>query len=201
MPRVHCASCGAPSVLGASRCPKCLAPFGAAGPMSGMIPAEEEAPRARPNLRWLGAAIVGLVAMLGIGLWAALRGRGTPAPEPVAVASDSVRVAVAPPDSLAGDSTRSDPVGTDTAVTSVTRVATPQPVPSASAARAGSDSVYRATTWVWLRSGPANSSEQLGVVNPDQVVQILERRFAWVRVRVDGQEGWMSADYLERVPE
>ncbi|MFN5154409.1 MAG: SH3 domain-containing protein, partial [Gemmatimonadota bacterium] len=82
-----------------------------------------------------------------------------------------------------------------------TRVATPQPVPSASAARAGSDAVYQATTWVWLRSGPANSSQQLGVVNPNQVVQILERRFSWVRVRVDGQEGWMSADYIERVPE
>ena len=197
MPRVHCASCGAPSVLGASRCPKCLAPFGAAGPMSGMILAEEETAPAQPNLRWLGAAIVGLVAMLGIGLWAALRGRGTTVPDPVAVTSDSVRVTVAPKDSLVGDSARPTPAPTP----APTRVATPQPVPSASAARAGSDAVYQATTWVWLRSGPANSSQQLGVVNPNQVVQILERRFSWVRVRVDGQEGWMSADYIERVPE
>ena len=204
MPRVHCASCGAPSVLGASRCPKCLAPFGAAGPMSGMILAEEEPRPARPNLRWLGAAIVGLVAMLGIGLWAALRGRGTPAPEPVVTASDSVRVAVVAPDSLVGDSVRTDSIPAVTPpapIPTPTQTPAPKPSPAPTSTRAETDTAYRATTWVWLRSGPVNSSEQLGVVNPNQVVQILERRFAWVRVRVDGKEGWMSADYLERVPD
>ena len=229
MPRVHCASCGAPSVLGASRCPKCLAPFGAAGPMSGMVLAEEEPRQARPNLPWLWAAALGVVVLLGVGLWAARRGRGTPAPESVVVASDSIAVTVVPRDSLVAVPTTSDAAEAQaTATTDATAaisappvaarpIPTPAPAPASAPASqpiprrdpalappptprsepARGDTVYRATTWVWLRAGPVNSAEQLGVVNPRQEVLILERRFAWVRVRVEGQEGWMSADYLE----
>jgi len=199
--------------------------------MSGMVLAEEEPRQARPNLPWRWAAVVGVVVLLGVGLWAALRGRGTPAPESVVVASDSIAVTVVPRDSLVADPTTSDAAeaqATATAPTTKTTDATaaisvppvaarPIPTPAPAPASqptprrdpalapppaprsepAGGDTVYRATTWVWLRAGPVNSAEQLGVVNPRQEVLILERRFAWVRVRVEGQEGWMSADYLE----
>lgn len=200
-----------------------------------MVLAEEEPGQTRPNLPWIWAAAVGVVALLGVGLWSALRGRGTPTPESVVVASDSTAVTVVPRDSLVADPTTSDaaeaqatataPTTTTTTTTtdataaiSVPPVAarpipTPAPAPASQptprrdpalappptprSEPAGGDTVYRATTWVWLRAGPVNSAEQLGVVNPRQEVLILERRFAWVRVRVEGQEGWMSADYLE----
>jgi len=208
-----------------------------------MVLAEEEPRQTRPNLPWLWAAAVGVVVLLGVGLWAARRGRGTPAPESVVVASDSIAVTVVPRDSLVADPTTSDAAeaqATATAPTTTTTDATaaisvppvaarpiptpapapesqPTPAPASAPASqpiprrdpalappptprsepARGDTVYRATTWVWLRAGPVNSAEQLGVVNPRQEVLILERRFAWVRVRVEGQEGWMSADYLE----
>lgn len=196
-----------------------------------MVLAEEEPRQARPNLPWRWAAVVGVVVLLGVGLWAALRGRGTPAPESVVVASDSIAATAVPRDSLEVDSTASDAAeaqATAMATTDATAaisappvaarpIPTPAPAPASQltprrdpalapppaprSEPARGDTVYRATTWVWLRAGPVNSAEQLGVVNPRQEVLILERRFAWVRVRVDGQEGWMSADFLERVPE
>jgi hypothetical protein len=214
-----------------------------------MVLAEEEPRQARPNLPWIWATAVGVVVLLGVvGLWAALRGRGAPAPEVMGVVSDSIAVAV-PRDSLVADGTPSDsveaqdvaaaasaavaasspppvvarPVAPSVAPAVVTPPVAARPMPTPAPARgsppaprrdpdpaptpapraepARGDTVYRATTWVWLRAGPVNSAEQLGVVNPRQAVQVLERRFAWVRVRVDGQEGWMSADYLERVPD
>jgi hypothetical protein len=212
-----------------------------------MVLAEEEPRQARPTLPWIWVTAGGVVVLLGIvGLWAALRGRGAPAPEAI-VASDSIAVPV-PRDSLVADGTTSDSVGAQDVAAAASAAAaasspppvvarpvappvapavvtppvaarplptpapapgsppapqrdpapTPPPAPRAEPARG--DSIYRATTWVWLRAAPANSAEQLGVVNPRQEVQVLERRFSWVRVRVDGQEGWMSADYLERVP-
>ena len=234
MPRVHCASCGAPSVLGASRCPKCLAPFGAAGPMSGMILAEEEPTRAPPTTGRRRAAALGGVTLVALGLWAALRGRETAAPEPPEVVETPVSTVVStvteaegpvappeettPPAPAPAAAPTPEPVPriaprpapapapvlastpAPAAAPATAPATAPAPTPAPPPTVTGGAVTYRAVTWVWLRAAPANGSEQLDVVNPKQVVEVLERRFAWVRVCVNGQEGWMSADYLERVP-
>jgi len=157
--------------------------------MSGMILEEEEAPAPRLPVRWIGAGVLGLLAVLGIGTWAVQRGRGSAAVEPVVAANDST-----PPETLAP---------AVPAVDSVRPEAPSDPGPQAASpasAPAPGDASYRSTTWVWLRANPVNTAEQLAVVNPNQVVVILERRFGWARVQFDGREGWMSTEYLERVP-
>jgi len=193
-----------------------------------MILAEEEPTRAQPTTGRRRAAALGGVTLVALGLWAVLRGRETAAPEPPEVVETPVSTVVSTASEAEGPVAPSEVTTPPAPAPAV--VPTPEPVPrivprpapapapvlastpapAAAPAPAptpapappvtGGAASYRAVTWVWLRAAPANSSEQLDVVNPKQVVEILERRFAWVRVRVNEQEGWMSADYLERVP-
>ncbi|MFM8780137.1 MAG: SH3 domain-containing protein, partial [Gemmatimonadota bacterium] len=60
---------------------------------------------------------------------------------------------------------------------------------------------YRAVDWVWFRAGPNNRSERLLVVKPNQIVRSTSRRFGWIRVTVGDQEGWVSGEFLEPVPQ
>jgi cytoskeletal protein RodZ len=199
-----------------------------------MILAEEEPTRAQATTGRRRAAALGGVTLVALGLWAALRGRETAAPEPPEVVETPVSTMVstipeaegpvAPPEvttppapaSAAAPTPEPLPRIAPRPAPAAVKASTPAPAAAPAAAPApapapaptpatappvtGGAASYRAVTWVWLRAAPANRSEQLDVVNPKQVVEILERRFAWVRVRVNGQEGWMSADYLERVP-
>lgn len=207
MPRVHCASCGAPSVLGASRCPKCLAPFAAEGPMSGMILAEEETPVSTTSRRWVGPAVFGLLVTVAITMWAVFR-------SPSEVPTSEV------PASMVPDGDGKSPLGAETKVapTSDLDRAAPPAEPAQDQRPRGAESRegapegrptpaqpagtrYRAVDWVWLRAGPNNRSERLLVVKPNQIVRSTSRRFGWIQVTVGDQEGWVSGEFLEPIPQ
>lgn len=48
-----------------------------------------------------------------------------------------------------------------------------------------------------LRSAPRTRSEVLERLSADQVVEVKERNeTGWVKVRVDGQQGWVASEYL-----
>lgn len=211
MPRVHCASCGAPSVLGASRCPKCLAPFAVEGPMSGMILAEEETPVSTTSRRWVGPAVFGLLVTVAITMWAVFR-------SPTEVPTSEVPVSEVPASKVPdGDGT--SPLGAETKVaptSDLDRAPPAEPAqdqrPRGAESREGAPegrptpaqpagTRYRAVDWVWLRAGPNNRSERLLVVKPNQIVRSTSRRFGWIQVTVGDQEGWVSGEFLEPIPQ
>jgi len=177
MPRVTCAACGAPSVLGASRCPKCLAPFGGESPTAGVV-LVEPTPRPAgpvPSRRWLAIALGG-VGLVG-GVVAVLMARGRPASEvapsasPAQAADPALEVPVAPQDAV-----------TDTATST-----------------AEATFAYETMTWVRVRSAPENEAPVFAVLAPGTRVEVEAIGRGWLTIRWEGRTGWVGASLLTRV--
>ena len=213
MPRVTCAACGAPSVLGASRCPKCLAPFGGASPTSGVVLVE---PPPRPSgvaeIRrwlWLGLGALGLVGV-GALLWstrdrATVAPPGAPAPaEPApadaaGVPSDTSRVA-------SGTADTTPPVAVDAAAMSGGPAgagsAGPRavpPAPPAADADSGMTFAYETLTWVRVRAAPSAEAEVLATLAPGTRVEVSAIGRGWLSLRWEGRVGWVGSSLLTRV--
>jgi hypothetical protein len=216
MPRVTCAACGAPSVLGASRCPKCLAPFGGESPTSGVVLVEPPSRTggATDARRWraIALAALGLVGVGGL-LWS-LRTRGqveppaSPAPaEPVPV--DSAPMVLGP--TAAGDTGSAAEPGvggpvpaprdTSGAPGAVSRGSVGAPVPAG--AGVADDSArtftYETLTWVRVRSAPAVDAEVLATLAPGTRVEVASIGRGWLSLRWEGRAGWVGASLLTRV--
>ena len=190
MPRVTCAACGAPSVLGASRCPKCLAPFGGESPTAGVV-LVEPTPRPAspvPSRRWL-ALVLGGVGLVG-GVVAVLMARGRPVSEvapsasPAQAAEPALEVPVASQD-----------VVTDT--TSSTTEASPTEPSTAEASPA--TFAYETMTWVRVRSAPENEAPVFAVLAPGTRVEVEAIGRGWLTIRWEGRTGWVGASLLTRV--
>ena len=216
MPRVTCAACGAPSVLGASRCPKCLAPFGGESPTAGVV-LVEPSPRPAgpvPSRRWLAIALGG-VGLVG-GVVAVLMARGRPTSEvapsasPAQAADPALEVPVAPQDAV-----------TDTA-TSIAEASPPRVIPPATAgdpepvapggvasamaasealvgADTGATFAYETMTWVRVRSAPENEAPVFAVLAPGTRVEVEAIGRGWLTIRWEGRTGWVGASLLTRV--
>lgn len=181
MPRVTCAACGAPSVLGASRCPKCLAPFGGASPTAGVVLVEPTPGPAGPvpARRWLAIALGGL-GLIG-GMVALLLPRGRPTAAVVPSAAPAGPVAPPPPAPVAtADSVR------DSTTTVVE-------------AEAGATFAYETVTWVRVRSAPTVEGPVLAVLAPGTRVEVSAIGRGWLTIRWEGRVGWVGASLLTRV--
>ncbi len=53
------------------------------------------------------------------------------------------------------------------------------------------------TGWLSVRSGPGVSYERLGRVSPEEEYGFYEEKEGWLKILVDGTEGWVSGDYVE----
>ena len=181
MPRVTCAACGAPSVLGASRCPKCLAPFGGASPTAGVV-LVEPTPRPAgpvPARRWLAVALGGLGLLGGMVAILMAPGRRTAAVVPSAAPAGPV----APPTPVpvaAADS------GRDSTTTVVE-------------ADAGATFAYETVTWVRVRSAPMAEAPVLAVLAPGTRVEVSAIGRGWLTMRWEGRPAWVGASLLTRV--
>lgn len=191
MPRVHCASCGAPSVLGASRCPRCLAPFGAESPTSGVVvPQAPDRPWRVPRFVWVGVAAVAVMLAGGVLWW---RRASEPATTPVAPvpATAPVPVPVAAPVESGPPEMAPEPAP------AVSAEAAPVPAPVPALERA--TFAYVTTTWARVRVTPDNAAQVLTILAPGARVEVVEIARGWLRVRVPEGEGWVGAALLERV--
>jgi len=226
MPRVTCAACGAPSVLGASRCPKCLAPFGGESPTSGVVLVESppRAGGASDARRWRSMALAAL-GLVGIGglLWS-MRDRGrvepsaSPAPaEPVPIdPAPTVLGPTVPGPTVPGPTASgADVSGADAGVGGPVRA--PRDTSGApgavsrgsvgSSVRVGTgvadDSVrtftYETLTWVRVRSAPAVDAEVLATLAPGTRVEVASIGRGWLSLRWEGRPGWVGASLLTRV--
>jgi hypothetical protein len=200
MRRVTCAACGAPTVLGASRCPKCLAPFGGESPTSGVVLVESppRADGASEARRWRSVALAAL-GVLGIGgvlWWSRDRNRADAvapsAPtEPVVadpVPSDTVPTA---PDTFVAGAPAPE-VATSGAVTSGA-------VTSDAALDSTQTFTYETLTWVRVRSAPSVDAEVLATLGPGTRVEVASIGRGWLALRWEGRTGWVGASLLTRV--
>ena len=195
MRRVTCAACGAPSVLGASRCPKCLAPFGGESPTSGVVLVESppRAAGASEARRWRSVALAAL-GVLGIGgvlWWSRDRNRAD---------------AVAP--SAPAEPVVADPVPSDTVPTAPDTFVAGAPAPEvATSGAATSDAAvdltqtftYETLTWVRVRSAPSIDAEVLATLGPGTRVEVASIGRGWLALRWEGRTGWVGASLLTRV--
>lgn len=216
MRRVTCAACGAPSVLGASRCPKCLAPFGGESPTSGVVLVEPP-PRAggAPDVRrWLSLAL-GALGVVGVGalLWStrdrddAVPSGATapvePAPEPAEVVPTAIDTSGSPgaiePAPVVGADV---PSGTISGA-AVTAPSSPQraapAAPDTASGDAGTTFTFETLTWVRLRTAPSVEAEVLATLAPGTRVEVSAIGRGWLSVRWEGQVGWVGASLLTRV--
>ena len=213
MPRVTCAACGAPSVLGASRCPKCLTPFGGASPTSGVVLVEPppRAGGASDVRRWLALAL-GALGIVGVGalLWSsrdrsAVEGAGSPAPagpaptdSPV-TPSETASVATAAADtapSVAVDSA-SLPGGRPGGSATPSPVVSPAPV--VAAVDSGMTFTYETVTWVRVRAAPSAEAEVLATLAPGTRVEVSAIGRGWLSLRWEGRTAWVGSSLLTRV--
>lgn len=67
---------------------------------------------------------------------------------------------------------------------------------AANAAATSALKTGRVKTSVNLRSGPSTDQSVLASLKPGSEVEIIGARDGWLNVRVDGREGWASADYV-----
>ena len=222
MQRVQCAFCGAPSVLGASRCPRCLAPFGAESPTSGVVLPSTPVRTAGRRGRWLiaGAALAvaavatalmqrGTSAGTSAGNDAVDAAGGLPAPDPAVLARlDSGAVTVAETTVVPGAAAASPaaPVASPAPSGAAPSVPVPSvPTPSIATRPSGAVSAepagfaYEATTWVRVRVQPDNGAQVLAVLAPGTRVEVVEIGRGWLRVRVPEGEGWAGARLLTRI--
>ena len=220
MRRVTCAACGAPSVLGASRCPKCLAPFGGESPTSGVVLVESppRAAGASEARRWRSVALAAL-GVLGIGgvlWWSRDRNRADAvapsAPtEPVVadpVPSDTVPtapdtfVAGAPAPEVATSGAVTSGAATSGAATSgaaTSGAATSGAVTSDAAVDSTQTFTYETLTWVRVRSAPSVDAEVLATLGPGTRVEVASIGRGWLALRWEGRTGWVGASLLTRV--
>ena len=210
MRRVTCAACGAPSVLGASRCPKCLAPFGGESPTSGVVLVESppRAAGASEARRWRSVALAAL-GVLGIGgvlWWSRDRNRAdavvpsAPAEPVVADPVPSDTVPTAPDTFVAGAPALE--VATSGAVTSgaaTSGAATSGAVTSDAAVDSTQTFTYETLTWVRVRSAPSVDAEVLATLGPGTRVEVASIGRGWLALRWEGRTGWVGASLLTRV--
>lgn len=63
-----------------------------------------------------------------------------------------------------------------------------------------SEEVYvKTTASVKFRSGPGTSYDVIGFIEKDVEVVLLEEVYGWYKVSYNGKEGYISADYSEKV--
>ncbi|MBM3884427.1 MAG: SH3 domain-containing protein [Gemmatimonadetes bacterium] len=210
MRRVTCAACGAPSVLGASRCPKCLAPFGGESPTSGVVLVEPP-PRAggAPDVRrWL-SLVLGALGVVGVGalLWstrdrddAVSSGATAPAPEPAEVVPTAIDTSRSPgpiaPAPVAGADVRS---GTTSGAVVTAPPRAPRAAPASPSGDAGTTFTFETLTWVRLRTAPSVEAEVLATLAPGTRVEVSAIGRGWLTARWEGQVGWVGASLLTRV--
>ncbi|QOR65652.1 SH3 domain-containing protein [Cytobacillus suaedae] len=53
--------------------------------------------------------------------------------------------------------------------------------------------------WLRVRSGPGTSFQIVGHLNKGQEVEFVSKNENWVKVLLNGKEGWVSAEYLSNV--
>jgi hypothetical protein len=182
-------------VLGASRCPKCLAPFGGESPTAGVV-LVEPTPRPAgpvPSRRWLAIALGG-VGLVG-GVVAVLMARGRPASEvapsasPAQAADPALEVPVAPQEAVTD--TTSSPTETSPAETSPTETSPAEASPATFA--------YETMTWVRVRTAPENEAPVIAVLAPGTRVEVEAIGRGWLTMRWEGRTGWVGASLLTRV--
>lgn len=168
-------------MLGASRCPKCLAPFGGASPTAGVVIVEPTPRPAGPvsARRWLAIALGGLGLIGGLVALLMARGRPTAAVVPAAAPADPVKpttpVPVVPADSVR-----------DSTATAVQ-------------ADAGATFAYETMTWVRVRSAPTAEAPVLAVLAPGTRVEVSAIGRGWLTIRWEGRSAWVGAALLTRV--
>lgn len=213
MRRVTCAACGAPSVLGASRCPKCLAPFGGESPTSGVVLVEPP-PRAGGALdvrRWLSLAL-GALGVVGVGalLWstrdqddAVSSGATAPlesAPKPTEVVPTAIDTSRSPgpiaPAPVAGADVPSEATS---GAAVAERPSLPRSAPDTANGDAGTTFTFETLTWVRFRTAPSVEAEVLATLAPGTRVEVSAIGRGWLTVRWEGQVGWVGASLLTRV--
>lgn len=56
------------------------------------------------------------------------------------------------------------------------------------------------TGWLRVRSEPSTSGSELAKVNPDEEFPVVEEQTDWYKIEYkDGEEGWISSQYAEKV--
>ena len=214
MQRVQCASCGAPSVLGASRCPRCLAPFGAESPTSGVVLPPTPVRTAGRRGRWMvaGAALVVIAILVAVLQRETSHGTSVPAvttvpPAPdsaIRAGTDSGAVSVAETAAVSGAAVTSPaaPVASPAPSGATSSVSVPSTTVRPGVAPTGAEPAgfaYEATTWVRVRVQPDNGAQVLAVLAPGTRVEVVEIGSGWLRVRVPEGEGWAGARLLTRI--
>ena len=203
-------------MLGASRCPKCLAPFGGESPTAGVV-LVEPTPRPAgpvPSRRWL-AIVLGGVGLVG-GAVAVLMARGRPAREiapsasPARTADPAMEMPVAPQGPVT-DTAISTAEASPPRVSPPAKAGEPEPVApdgaasamAASEALVGADTgatfAYETMTWVRVRSAPENEAPVFAVLAPGTRVEVEAIGRGWLTIRWEGRTGWVGASLLTRV--
>ena len=213
MRRVTCAACGAPSVLGASRCPKCLAPFGGESPTSGVVLVEPppRAGGAPDGRRWL-SLVLGALGVVGVGalLWSTrdrddARSSGAtvpvePAPGPAEVGSTARETsgsadAIEPAPVVVADV----PSGAMSEAAVAAPLSAERAAPGTSSGDVATTFTYETLTWVRLRTAPTVEAEVLATLAPGTRVEVSAIGRGWLSVRWEGRVGWVGASLLTRV--
>ena len=52
------------------------------------------------------------------------------------------------------------------------------------------------TGWLSVRNGPATTYERIGQVSPEEEYDYFEESGKWLRINLDGTDGWVRADYV-----
>lgn len=221
MPRVTCARCGAPTVLGASRCPKCLAPFGGESPTSGVVLVEPppRAGGASDARRWR-SLVLGVLGLVGIAaLFWSIRDRAAverPGPSAPAEPEPGVVDAAPAPTEASGSPSEAAPesAAATGAAPAVLSDAPPEPMPGLTAAEtsrearpappaeageAGLTFAYETLTWVRVRTAPSVEASVVATLAPGTRVEVSAIGRGWLTIRWEGQVGWVGASLLTRV--
>ena len=228
MPYTNCSVCGAKALVGATRCPRCQAPFvsyefggervatvncpncGVQRPVAiGVCPncLMSTAPSGRRLARGLILTGIAIAAILTVGYLISRRTELVKSTEtPVVNAADTGLAADSTP---ARDSTALTASDTAARVVSAPAVpvaapipAAPKPAPPPSVAvpDTGRWEYATANTWVRVRSAPTRESDVLRMVDSAQRVRLGPQLLGWRPIRVGIDRGWVDGRFFTVVP-
>jgi len=227
MPYTHCAACGAKALIGATRCPRCQAPFvsydikgervptvncpncGVQRPVAiGVCPncLMSTAPSGWRLTRGLILTGLAIGVIVAVGYAISRRTEHTKgattalaAAESTAMA-DSIRAARAAVPPAPDTLMKTAPTAAVETATPVSTATVTPPTPKVAVPDTGVWEYAVAKTWVRVRSAPSMASEMLRMVDSAQRVRLGPPTNGWRPVRVGVDRGWVDPRLFTVLP-
>jgi hypothetical protein len=218
MPYTNCSVCGAKALVGATRCPRCQAPFvsydiggervatvncpncGVQRPVAiGVCPncLMSTAPSGRRLMRGLFLAGVAIAALMAVGYAISRRTeQSQPSAAPVADTADISQQSDSGPPTDSAMTVRGDSLAPAPPESAPPKPARPL---SVAVPDTGRWEYATAITWVRMRSAPTPESEVLRMIDSAQRVRLGPPMSGWRPVRVGVDRGWVDGRFFTTV--